>query len=386
MQIKILRNFHSSSTVYDLQSIVYSLMTGLYHEPFTQKYHALFRDYDPQHQRWLSEDPEGYVDGMNLYHAYMNVNYIDPKGNFIQFAVLAYLGWVALNTAIDVSLDSLAETYLGDGVMSGEDLAWSAGTNFAINFISFGIGGKLAKAKYLRYLKREKKGVKESKRAVKGRRAAVIGSTIVADATMTSMVQGSIGLMRGQDANFTQSFGWGLFGGTVGRSIGLGFSRLMKFRGGQTQGVQNSRKLYTHYYDKWQGDEFKSGTAGRAWVTKHTGDWVSNKGLVNWVKRLYFTGRGKPFSGTMEIPIHAMHNFKPISPFGVVRLWKSFVGQGHSTRPGNINLLTGKMTDPTPSHIFDFKFGNVRRVFDGIGLGIFVGAGSYYLYDYIEDK
>ncbi len=52
----------------------------MYHDPFTGKYHTHYREYDPVHARWLSEDPAGYVDGLSLYNAYMGVNGIDPLG------------------------------------------------------------------------------------------------------------------------------------------------------------------------------------------------------------------------------------------------------------------------------------------------------------------
>ena len=54
--------------------------TGMYHEQFTNLYHTLFREYDAYHERWLSPDPAGYADGLNLYAAYMGVYNIDPMG------------------------------------------------------------------------------------------------------------------------------------------------------------------------------------------------------------------------------------------------------------------------------------------------------------------
>jgi len=54
--------------------------TGMYHEPVTNLYHTLYREYDPMHERWLSEDPAGYADGLNLYGAYMGVNGVDALG------------------------------------------------------------------------------------------------------------------------------------------------------------------------------------------------------------------------------------------------------------------------------------------------------------------
>ena len=52
----------------------------MYKDPFTGKYHTHFRDYDPITCRWLSEDPAGYADGLNLYNAYMGVNGRDVLG------------------------------------------------------------------------------------------------------------------------------------------------------------------------------------------------------------------------------------------------------------------------------------------------------------------
>ena len=53
---------------------------GMYRVEFTGKYHTHFREYDPIHGRWLSEDPAGYRDGLSLYAAYMGVNGVDLLG------------------------------------------------------------------------------------------------------------------------------------------------------------------------------------------------------------------------------------------------------------------------------------------------------------------
>ncbi len=53
---------------------------GMAHDEYTGRYHTQYRDYDPVHARWLSEDPAGYQDGLNLYAAYMGVMGIDPLG------------------------------------------------------------------------------------------------------------------------------------------------------------------------------------------------------------------------------------------------------------------------------------------------------------------
>ena len=55
---------------------------GMYREPFTGLGHTHFREYSPLHGRWLSEDPAGYADGLNLYAYCANdpVNGVDPLG------------------------------------------------------------------------------------------------------------------------------------------------------------------------------------------------------------------------------------------------------------------------------------------------------------------
>lgn len=50
---------------------------GMHKDRFTGHYHTHFREYDPVHERWLSEDPAGYQDGLNLYAAYLGVNDTD---------------------------------------------------------------------------------------------------------------------------------------------------------------------------------------------------------------------------------------------------------------------------------------------------------------------
>jgi len=58
------------------------MSTGKVSDPFNSlgKYHTHYREFDPIHNRWLSEDPAGYKDGLNLYAAYMGVNGTDPLG------------------------------------------------------------------------------------------------------------------------------------------------------------------------------------------------------------------------------------------------------------------------------------------------------------------
>lgn len=53
---------------------------GMPVDPLTLKNHTHYREYDPITSRWMSEDPAGYQDGLNLYAAYMGINGEDPLG------------------------------------------------------------------------------------------------------------------------------------------------------------------------------------------------------------------------------------------------------------------------------------------------------------------
>jgi RHS repeat-associated protein len=71
--------------------------TGMRKDRFTGLYVTHFRSYSAIHGRWLSEDPAGYRDGLNLYAAYMGVNGVDPLG----------LGFVDKVDAVKVYLNSV---------------------------------------------------------------------------------------------------------------------------------------------------------------------------------------------------------------------------------------------------------------------------------------
>jgi len=58
--------------------------TGHQWDSYLQQYYAPYRYYSPVASRWLTRDPLGYVDGMNMY-AYVRGNPVmgvDPMGGF----------------------------------------------------------------------------------------------------------------------------------------------------------------------------------------------------------------------------------------------------------------------------------------------------------------
>ena len=87
-------NTHPDNAAYNLGRSEYIPFgyLGMYRDRFTGKYHTHFREYDPLHARWLSEDPAGYADGLNLYNAYMGVNGIDPLGLGLFGQLMTWVG------------------------------------------------------------------------------------------------------------------------------------------------------------------------------------------------------------------------------------------------------------------------------------------------------
>jgi len=192
------------------------LLTGFKSAPFVEPANGLanFRDrwYDASTGSWTSPDAESYSAGSsNLYAGLLNdpVNQRDPTGNEpFTVAVIGYLGWVALNTGIDVTVDA-AFNEIGDW-WSGEETEFdwhdSLQTNFAINLATGGIGGKAAKLKYLAKLKNPVV-----------RNLAAEGVEYVADVGAT----GTIDMFyHGQSA--AEAYGSAAVGGIVGRSVSHG--------------------------------------------------------------------------------------------------------------------------------------------------------------------
>src|SRR5262249_16870974 len=54
--------------------------TGITQDPETGLLQALRRMFDPRLGCWISRDPAGYVDGLNLYAGYFVPNDVDPLG------------------------------------------------------------------------------------------------------------------------------------------------------------------------------------------------------------------------------------------------------------------------------------------------------------------
>ncbi len=81
------------------------------------------RYYDPENGRWLETDPAGFVDGINLYQYVFNnpFRYVDPDGQFIQFAI-PLLIWGA-----EIVLPSLSSMILPILYTASTAVIWYAG-------------------------------------------------------------------------------------------------------------------------------------------------------------------------------------------------------------------------------------------------------------------
>jgi hypothetical protein len=174
------------------------------------------RWYDPATGTWLTPDKYGTADSSNLYAGFAldPVNNSDPTGNFTGIddaIVLAYLGNVAVQTGVDFGIDyawNVGSNWWARNT-GGEETAFdwhdSLQTNFSINLITGGFGGKISKLKYLKEL------------SPLGRKLAKEGAEYAFDVAATGTVDMAL---HGQSAS--EAFGTAAIGGLVGRGIGHG--------------------------------------------------------------------------------------------------------------------------------------------------------------------
>jgi hypothetical protein len=107
----------------------------MYRDPYTGHYLTHYRVYDPHTARWLTHDPAGFADGLNLYAAYMGVNGVDPNGDALHIAGGALAGAIIGGgfyafTTDDFSLKGLAKAS-GIGAVTGAAGAATFGASFA---------------------------------------------------------------------------------------------------------------------------------------------------------------------------------------------------------------------------------------------------------------
>jgi hypothetical protein len=111
-------------------------------------YHTHYREYDWRIQRWDREDPAGYVDGLNLYAAYFDVNGVDPDGRAVSLlAIGGYLAYSAITSIFDTAVEeSIDYALTGEGPsVKGTGMTYLK--NFAINTATAGLGTKIKTAK-----------------------------------------------------------------------------------------------------------------------------------------------------------------------------------------------------------------------------------------------
>jgi hypothetical protein len=112
-----------------------------------------YRDYDPLHGRWTSEDPMGMMDGWNRYHGYMGPNGTDPEGTVTSWAGAgigaaagavgyAAFGWMGPNGYTKGGwAGAIAGGALTGAVIGSFGVDWSATAVIGGGMLAAGAGG-----------------------------------------------------------------------------------------------------------------------------------------------------------------------------------------------------------------------------------------------------
>lgn len=178
-----------------------------FREPADGTIYVRSRWYDAATGAFLTPDPMGYRDSSNQYAFAANdpVNLSDPTGEILP--VLAYLGSVVVNTAVDVAIDYAWHkgTDWWDGTDTEFDWHDSLQTNFSVNLVTGGFGNKISKLKYLKRL------------SPFGRKAVAIGAEYVFDVAATGTID-----MLYHDQSPAEAYGTAAIGGAIGRGVGHG--------------------------------------------------------------------------------------------------------------------------------------------------------------------
>lgn len=154
-------------------------------------------------------------------------------------SLLAYTAWAGLNSAIDTGIDYAFHRWLGEG-----EFNWgkSFGTNFAVNFATAGIGGKVAKLRYLRHLKNPIV-----------RRAVAEGIEYTADIAVTGTIEK---FAYGQ--SYEEAYGSAAVGAALGRGVGYGLQRggrWLNARRSATSPVPNVAPTTAHPLEGWTREQ-----------------------------------------------------------------------------------------------------------------------------------
>ena len=142
----------------------------------------------------------------------MNVNYIDPMGDF---AFIPFLAYALILTAVDSAIGTGVDVYQGNEITTASQLK-RVGGSFAINAITGG---------FATYGQAAKWGTK-----------AVFASSVALDTTLGTAYDTAI---RGQD--FKSSLAMNFVGSVLGNGIALGVTK--------TYGRVHNNKIVMHKFD-----------------------------------------------------------------------------------------------------------------------------------------
>jgi RHS repeat-associated protein len=206
-----IRNLYMAATTESKTKLLTDYHGYPFREPADGTIYVRARWYDASTGTFLTPDPMGYTDSSNAYALAANdpVNLSDPTGEILP--VIAYLGSVVVNTAVDVAIDYAWHegTDWWNGTDTDFDWHDSLQTNFAVNLVTGGFGSKLSKLKYLKRL------------SPFGRKAVVAGAEYAFDVAATGTID-----MLAHGRSASEAYGSAAVGGLLGRAVSHGIGGL----------------------------------------------------------------------------------------------------------------------------------------------------------------
>jgi RHS repeat-associated protein len=309
-----------------------TLYCGYRYDRTAQLNNSRFREHHPLLGSWLSRDPLGYIDSMNLYEyvSSSTTDMIDPFGlgkrtdaiNEINASMgiprptatpadMRFNEGMAVMNAVPVFVSTLPASAAQGAVNTG-----TSGVNAGISLLNLPLA---------------------IPRAV----ADAFGRPDLAQKFQIEHVDWGANLFVREDPWLRR------LGGDLGL---LGLSILFP-QACAARATAPTNLLHVTRRPGGFNGPITSGGGGRYWMTRHASpsSWATDSGIKNWLLRLFRTGSSPKATGVMKVSGPALKEFRPPPAYGPIGIWKRVGGQYVSRQPGSLDMTTGLYSPAGPT-------------------------------------